>query len=204
MTKFKYFERPDLFTGFIDGETACDICQIAKPCFDAEIFYGEDSLSAICPECLAGGALHGKDIFTCEGDTKALEEQIKSLNPAMPDEAVKQLVRQKTAELEKTTPYLVTWQDWRWPCADGDYCVFIGFGSKPLYNRIAKNEGGLECFKSSVYYTLKDGADPGQLWTDAVPDKEIPDYAASNLFSTLFYVFKSLHSDHIITIWDCN
>lgn len=204
MINFKYFERPDLFTGFIDEVSACDICKRAKPCFDAEIFYGTDSLSAICPECLAGGALHSKDIFTCESDTKALEEQIKSLNPAMPDEAVKRLVRQKTTELEKTTPHLVTWQNWRWPCADGDYCVFIGFGSKPLYKRLAKNEGGLELFKNSLYYTLADASDPNELWADSISDKEIPDYAASSVFSTLFYVFRSLHSDGIITIWDCD
>jgi len=203
MTNFKYFERPDKLTGFIDEETTCDICQKIKPCFDAETFYGADSISAICPECLAGGALYSKDIFTCEGDSKALGKQIKSLNPAMPDEAVEQLVRQKTAELEKTMPHLITWQDWRWPCADGDYCTFIGFGSKPLYNRLAKNLDGLECFKNSIYYTIKDGTDPDQLWADAIPDKEIPDYAASSVFLTLFYVFKSQHSNDIITIWDC-
>ena len=37
---------------------------------------------------------------------------------------------------------------------------------------------------------------------DDVPQKRIQDYADSSNYSTLFYVFKRLHSDQIITLWD--
>jgi hypothetical protein len=35
-----------------------------------------------------------------------------------------------------------------------------------------------------------------------MPDKEISNYGESSQYSTLFYVFKSLHSERIVTIWD--
>jgi len=114
------------------------------------------------------------------------------------------IANQNTTELEKTTPHLVTWQDWSWPCADGDYCKFIGYGSRPFYNSLATTTTGEQLFKNSFYYNLKDDSDIDYLWQDVLPEKEVKDYNDSSELATLFYVFKSLHSDTIITIWDCN
>jgi uncharacterized protein CbrC (UPF0167 family) len=46
---FKYFDKPELFTGFREIETTCDICGQEKFCFDAEAFYGTEDLKSICP-----------------------------------------------------------------------------------------------------------------------------------------------------------
>jgi hypothetical protein len=97
---------------------------------------------------------------------------------------------------------LVTWQDWAWPCADGDYCTFIGYGSKALYNRLSKDNDGQWLFQLSLYYTLKNEEDADELWEEYMPDKAIKDYEASAEFDVLFYVFKSLTTDTIITIRD--
>lgn len=199
--KFKYFEYPELFVGFRDTEVTCDICRQRKMCFNAESFYGTLKLSSICAECLGSGKLNELDSFTCDGDIQKLMGQLRKLNPSFTDEEIKQSAKQKSFELEKTTPHLITWQDWSWPSAEGDYCKFIGYGSKPFYNHLAKNLSVIEFFKNSFY-------DPesyhDELWTDAVPDISIKHYDDSNQYSTLFYVFKSLHSDRIITIWDCD
>ena len=201
---FKYFDRPELFTGLLDSITTCDTCGQDKPCFAAEAFLGSENITSICPDCLASGRLLDTDIFTCEGDIAELKRQLKALNPASTDLEIDNIAKQKTAELEKTTPYLVTWQDWSWPCADGDYCKFIGYGSRPFYNTLATVTTGEELFKNSFYYNLKDDSDIDYLWKEVLPEKEVKDYNDSNKLTTLFYVFKSLNSETIITIWDCN
>ncbi|MFD3001193.1 CbrC family protein [Pontibacter toksunensis] len=116
---------------------------------------------------------------------------------------IEQQAREKTEELEKTTPHLITWQDWEWPCAEGDYCKFIGFGSKPLYRELSAGKPEKEFFSDSIYYTLL-GSDLEYLWSDVLPEKEVKDYNDSTQYSTLFYVFKSLKSDTVVTILDCN
>lgn len=201
---FKYFDKPEIFTELSDSVTKCDICGQEKHCFDAEVFFGEEDFTSICPECLAEGKLLNRDAFTCIGDITELKRQLKNLNPVLTELQIDDIANQKTIELEKTTPHLVTWQDWDWPCADGDYCKFIGYGSKPFYSSLATKTTGEKLFKNSFYYNLKDNSDVDYLWQDILPDEEVKDYNDSNEWATLFYVFKSLNSDSIITIWDCN
>lgn len=201
---FKHFDRPEIFTGLREIETTCDTCQQEKLCFDAEAFLGGDEITSICPDCLASGQLHERDIFTCDGDIAELKRQLKNLNSSLTDLQIDDIANQKTIVLEKTTPPLVTWQDWGWPCTDGDYCQFIGYGSRPFYNSLATTLTGEEIFKNSFYYNLKNDSDIDYLWHDVLPEKEVKDYNESSRMATLFYVFKSLNSDTIITIWDCN
>ena len=198
---FKYFDKPELFVGFRDTETNCDICTQKKFCFDAEGFYGRDELFSICPECLINGKLIDINSFTCEGDFLNLVQQLKHLNPSFTDTEIQEIAKQKTIELEKTTPQLITWQNWCWPCSEGDYCKFIGYGSKPFYQELAKDIPVKDFFKDSFYEGEIYFDD---LWTDVVPDVLVKDYEDSDQYGTLFYVFKSLNSDKIITRWDCD
>jgi uncharacterized protein CbrC (UPF0167 family) len=151
--------------------------------------------------CLSNGLLNDKDVFTCEGDIEELKRQLKVLNPTLDYLEIESVAQQKTKELEKTTPHLITWQDWSWPCADGDYCKFVGFGSKPLYRNLAADLQTEDFFKNSFYD--KD-SDTEYLWKEALPDKEIRNYEDSNKYGTLFYIFKSLNSNKILTVWDCD
>lgn len=200
---FKYFDRPDIFTDLKENENTCDFCEQTKSCFDAESFYGRENINAICPDCLATGKLYKTDAFTCSGDTVELKRQIKELYPNLTDKEVEQQVKVKTEELEKTTPHLVTWQDWDWPCADGDYCQFKGFGSKALFKRFSEGNNEKEFFVNSIYYNLRD-SDLDYLWEEVIPEKEIKNYIDSMEYGALFYIFKSLNSDKVVTIWDCN
>ncbi|WP_428661045.1 CbrC family protein [Runella sp.] len=202
--KFKYFEQPEKFAHFIEEKTHCSICEESKRCFDATAFYGEESIHAICSDCLANGKLKSYAITTCEGDTEELSRQLKTLSPALASNEIADIVREKTEELEKTTPQLISWQDWNWPCADGDYCSFIGYGSKALYNRLDKNNDGAWTFQLSLYYTVKDEEDADELWDEYMPAKAIKSYEESTEYDTLFYVFKSLISNQIVTIWDAS
>lgn len=200
--KFQYFAQPEKFGAFLEDETICACCQQTKHCLDASTFYGEEEIAAICLECLANGELKSRDIFTCEGDVEELTEQIQALHPEWSAAEVEKSVAEKTEMLEKTTPKVVSWQDWVWPCADGDYCTFIGYGSKALYNRLAKDKDGDWLFQRSIYHRLKYQADSDELWEESMPAKEIKDEAASQDYELLFYVFKSRSSDQLVTIWD--
>jgi uncharacterized protein CbrC (UPF0167 family) len=202
--KFRYFEHPEKFTGYLDKKTTCDTCGATKQCFDGSLFYGEETISAICPECLKNDKLKDRSIFTCEGDREELTRQLAKLHPELSNSEIKEIAQTKTIELEKTTPHLISWQDWAWPCADGDYCTFIGYGSKTLYNRLAKDKDGQWLFQLSLYYTVKNEEDADELWEEYMPDKAIKNYEASAEFDVLFYVFKSLTTDTIITLWDAS
>jgi hypothetical protein len=113
------------------------------------------------------------------------------------------MVKTKTNELETTTPQLITWQDWNWPCADGDYCKFIGYGSKPFFNRLSNSDSGKDFFLHSLYKVVNQ-TDTEYLWNDFMPDEEVNNYEDSSQYGTLFYVFKSLNSGKIVTTWDSN
>ena len=115
---------------------------------------------------------------------------------------IEPLILGKTSLLERTTPPLITWQDWEWPCADGDYCRFIGFGSRPLYERLATSTTGEELFKRSFSAGLEDDVDTDDLWESVLPEEEILDFQATSEMDTLFYVFQSLTTDTIVTIMD--
>ena len=199
---FAYFENPELYTGLQEHIATCHFCEEEKACFDAESFYGEDKINAICPECLTTGRLLEVDSFTCNGDIDGLRRQLIEMHPDMSNAEIEQLTLQKTSLLERTTPPLITWQDWEWPCADGDYCRFIGYGSQPLYERLATTGSGEELFKDSFYPGLEDDVEVDDLWESVLPENEIHDFQDSSEMDTLFYVFQSLTTDTIVTIMD--
>jgi uncharacterized protein CbrC (UPF0167 family) len=201
---FTYFDKAEKYSPLSEEAVSCDLCRMEKVCFDAELYYGTDQIDYICPECLAAGKLNDRDIFTCEGDIDELRRQLVVIHPDWSDAQIEGLAAEKTSVLEKTTPHLVSWQDWVWPCAEGDYCRFIGFGSKTLYASMAPGTDGMVLFKNSFYHTVADDVDVDEFWDDLLPEEDIADYNESADLPVLFYVFKSLHSDRIVTIWDSN
>ena len=202
--QFKYFKQPELFSSFIGEPVACGICNNDTKCFDASTFIGTEEIEAICPQCLSAGKLYEKDITTCNADIGELKIQLKALNKNGTDAEIDNMAFLKTNELEKTTPPLITWQDWDWPCAEGDYCQFIGYGSVPLYKKLAVDDDPMEVFETSIYYNLQEDSDAETLWEEDLPKKGIKNLKDSEEYATQFYVFKSIHSDKIITIWDCD
>jgi len=199
---FTYFENPEKFSPSIAGAVSCATCGEERVCFDASLYFGTEKISAICAGCLADGQLLSRDIFTCEGDRDELKRQVKALHPTWSESAISKVVEEKTTALEKTTPYLLTWQDGIWPCADGDYCVFIGYGSRPLYKALAGGASGEGLFLRSLVRGDDDDDETDFFWDDVMPEEEIDDHEASMAYSILFYVFRSMHSSSIITLWD--
>jgi uncharacterized protein CbrC (UPF0167 family) len=198
----KYFQSPEKFAIFHEGIVKCDICHTVARCFDASFFYGENSLDAVCADCLSSGKLGDIDSSTCQGDIGELKRQLRFINPSLQPAEIDRIATEKTLELEKTTPPVITWQDWDWPCADGDYCNFIGYGSRVLYEKLATNGDGKKLFSDSIYYNQEDETDAEELWDESMSLHEINNNDEAEALGVLFYVFKSMKSNKIVTVWD--
>lgn len=199
---FKYFDQPRLYASYTDHDTACEICRTVTKCFDATLFFGTAELQIICEQCLSDGKLNDLDVYTCEGDIEELESQLRTMQPSLSEPDLQALAKEKTLELEKTTPHIVTWQDWPWPAAEGDYCRFIGYGSKNFYQSHA-SASPKQFFEETLYHHVKDIKDADELWEE-MNEEEILSYDDSANYSTLFYVFRSIPTGRLVTVWDTN
>jgi len=199
---FKYFKDYQLFASLSEEPGVCEICDRSTICFD-NAYYGSEDIEHLCPQCLFEQKLFGKEVFTNSGDSAALKTQLRAKFKDLPESEILARADVLTRELEQATPHLVTWQDMEWPCAEGDYARFIGFGSKPFFNSLAPDGNGKALYERSLHEDLLEFYDDDE-WKDKVHDKMIRDLKDSSQYSIAFYVFQSLHSDKLIVWWDCD
>ena len=198
---YKYFIQPDRFAIFLPAPTRCDFCETEKRCFDGATFQGSEPIAAICEDCLATGKLRNRDTFVCEGDIVELQRQLQALKPEKREKTVSKYAGEITDDLERTTPPIFTHQSWYWPCSGGDYCGFLGYGSKSLYNLLATDGNGEDFFLETLYYTVEDLSDVDELW-EIMPEAAITNVNDVKFLDTLFYVFKSQSGRQVVTVWD--
>jgi uncharacterized protein CbrC (UPF0167 family) len=194
---FKYFDDYVNLTSLTKDKIECQICKTITICFDSAS-YGSEKMEHVCPNCIFDKKLYDKDISLNEGDISWLVLQLKEINKDLNENQIQENANKKTIELEKGTPHLLTWQDFEWPCLDGDYAKFIGFGSKPLFNSLALDAKGKKLFKKSIHPELMDDFEE-DFW-DEMPNKLITNLKETNGLGILTYVFKSLTSEKII-VW---
>lgn len=197
---FKYFKYPKRFGVFISGKHHCSICNWKGKCMDATLFYGEEMLDAICPKCLKAGKLKERQIFTNDGDTETLLDQLVALYPAATNEEIVAMARARTDELETQTPAILSWQDWKYPAIDGDYGQFIGLASQQDLNELAPNGDGKTFLQQILYRHFRVTETLDHLWEN-IPPKPFKDIEDSNR-DILVYLFKSLTSDKYVAVWD--
>ncbi len=198
---YKYFKYPNRLAAFHDEEQACDICKRTKACLDATSFYGEQELESVCEDCLKAGRLAEVNAFTTDADVEMLVEQLETLHPEWNKEKLLKDAKAKTDELEQRTPPILSWQEWKYPAMDGDYCQFIGFASKSDFEKLANGEDPKTFFASTLYDTFKEDTNIDGVW-NSIPNKRIKNVAQSNDYFLLVYLFKSLHSDTYVSLWD--
>lgn len=202
---YKYFKHPKRFVAFHDDETNCQICKEKKICLDASSFYGEDELDSVCEDCLKAGRLTEIGACTNDADAEMLVKQLKELHPNWTKKELYEDAKAKTDELELRTPPILSWQEWKYPAADGDYCQFIGFASKQDYERLALLEEEeidvKEFFASTLYDTFAEDTNIDGVWK-SMANRKIKNVAQSNDYFLLVYLFKSLHSETYVTVWD--
>ncbi len=197
---FKYFEKPLIYAAMTDGPCTCSICREKEQCFDARTFIPSGALEAVCGTCLAAGRLKEYKISTCTGDSEELKRQLNA-HQALKAEQADSLCNEKTAGLESTTPAIKRFKPWLWPSADADYCKFLGYGSVPLYKRLALTTGE-RLFKDTIYYNQVENSDSDYLWDAEMPLTEINSIEDLYGYDVQFYVFKSINSGKIVSIWD--
>lgn len=200
--QFKYFLQPERFANWLPLPAKCSFCEAETNCLDGKAFQGSDVFAAICAGCLSSGKLYGQDSYAFEGDIEALQHQLHLRKPEKSMKAVNARAGEITDELERTTPPIYTHQNWYWPCAGGDYCTFVGYGSKGLYDFLAPDGDGEELFKNSLYHTVEDLSDVDELWEENMPVEPIDSLNAAKALETLFYVFRPQQGSRVITVWD--
>ena len=202
---YKYFKHPKRFVAFHDDAITCQICKEKKNCLDASPFYGEDELEAVCEDCLNAGRLTEIGACTIDADTEMLVKQLEELYPNWTKKELFEDAKAKTDELELRTPPILSWQEWKYPAADGDYCQFIGFASKQDYERLAllgeEEMDGKTFFARTLYDTFAEDTNVDGIWK-SMADRKIKNVAQSNDYFLLVYLFKSLHSETYVSVWD--
>ena len=198
---YKYFKYPARYAVLQSEAAACSICEETKVCLETTPFYIEEEVDAICEDCLKGGRLPEIGACANDADVEQLFDQLEALFPEKTTEELLKEAKIKTDELELRTPPLVSWQEWKFPAIDGDYAQFVCFGSKRDYNKFASDGDGKKLLADSIIEELLEFTDVDAIWK-TLPDKQIKTVEQSNDYPLLVYIFKSLHTEKYVTVWD--
>lgn len=193
MVKFKYIKNYGKLIG-ISEKKECTICKKIDFCFSEKCkkCYNKQESLKRCPE-------EFRHIYTV-ARPEEIRKQLKESNPDWSEEKIAQIAKTRDNEIEHGTPSLNGYQWFKWPCLEGDYCEFIAYGCKPFYNNWSASKTGKEVFGESIHEESR-GYLYENFWEERVPDEKINTSEDTN-YATLFFVFKSLYSEKIITYID--
>jgi uncharacterized protein CbrC (UPF0167 family) len=195
---FRYFASPHQFSTYAEELQQCQLCGRVRAGYKGP-YYGVEHIDFVCEECLIVGRLADKNQITNEGDLEALQTQLKQRYPELTAEEVAQLAQQRTEELERRTPNLLTWQDWFWPAHCGDYCRFIKEVGKPDLVAIANDRDGKGFFRDHAVDV--DVSNMDAIWSAIRPDSPV---RHTESYSVGVYLFQCLECNQHVIIWDCD
>ena len=196
---FRYFRNPHRFSTYSERLQACDLCRETKPGYRGP-FYGSGRAEFVCEGCLAVGKLAEQGLATNDGDVGALRRQLHDLNPALDEERCERLVRERTTELERRTPHLVTWQDFEWPAHCGDYLCFIEEVGQPDLNALAQDGDGCSFLATHLHEQYREQLPTVELWSSIRPDSPRDN---ANAYTVGVWLFQCLHCGMYVILWDC-
>jgi len=197
---FRYFRQPHAFSIYVEEAKTCDGCGVLKAGYGGP-FYGRGGVQFVCEECLAAGRLAELQAFTCEGDIKALREQLRELHPELDDNGIKSLVQERITELEYGTPHIVTWQGFRWPAHCGDFCCLMKEAGKPDLNELEPDGDGRAFFGAHLYGRLRERTPVDDVWQSIRADSPKDNSIA---YHVGVYLFRCLHCGEHVILWDAN
>ena len=198
--KFTYFKNPKNYAGLLPGKYVCGICGYKDKCFEGESFYGENVVDAICWKCLNNGKLEAAGIYANDSDVEALFDQMTALNPNTSKEQLLAEAKAKINEVEYRTPPILSWQDWKFPALDGDFCEFLSFTSKAELNELAKDGDGKQFLIDHLQVDEENLINPEIVWYQ-LSEKKIESLEQTN-HDCLCYLFQSKVSGKYLIIWD--
>lgn len=197
---FKYFRKPKVLGGLLKEKHNCGICGYKTKCFEGESFYGEAIVDAVCYRCLKDGKLEGTGIFANDADVEALFDQMLALNPDKPKAELLIEAKSKINEIELRTPPILSWDDWKFPALDGDFCEFISFTSKPELNELAEDGDGKRFLMEHLRIDEENLINPEIVWYQ-LSDTKINVIEQTN-HNCLCYLFQSKVTGKYLVIWD--
>lgn len=190
---FRYFREPraEVVTTWQDDPGTCELCGSEAAGYSGP-FTGERDCDFVCERCLFDGKLRDADLSTNEGDVGALRRQLDQLPAPERD----RLVRERTDELERRTPHLVTWQDLSWPACCGDYARFEGEVGRAELTALAGGEDPWPWLLAHV----RDAEEVGFSAEDLAPQASRP----GKQWSLVVYHFACTVCGKSILHWDCD
>lgn len=199
-TDFRYFERPHDFSTYQAEPHRCDLCGRERPGYTDPFYGDDDQVEFVCEECLASGRLAERDLTTNEGDHAALKRQLAEQQPDLNVEQQAALSDARTAELETRTPDMVTWQDFFWPAHCGDYCRYVKEVGAPDIVRLAGDQDPITFLAEHLRDPMHD-SEAREVWESIRPDSPQDGRTA---YSVGVYLFRCLHCETPVLIWDCD
>jgi uncharacterized protein CbrC (UPF0167 family) len=135
-----------------DKPAICQCCGNQTEYYYGAMIYAVENVDCLCPECIASGAAAEKFDGTFIQDAEEISGGTE-----------------KTDELFKRTPGLVTWQGEHWLAHCDDYCAFIAYvGTKELDEMGIAEEVFADYAEMNEYdvrkYLEKDGSMVGYLF----------------------------------------
>jgi len=139
-------------------------------------------------------------IFANDADVEGLFDQMLTQNPNVPKEQLLAEAKAKINEVEFRTPPILSWQDWKFPALDGDFCEFVSFTSKEELNELAENGDGKQFLMEHLRVDDNNLINPEIVWYQ-LSDKKIDSIEQTN-HDCLCYLFQSKVSGKYLVIWD--
>lgn len=198
--KFQYFRDTKHYAGLLPGRYECGICGYKDKCFEGESFYGENIVDAICFKCVKNGKLENTGIFANDADVESLFDQMLALNPDTPKEQLLAEAKVKINEIELRTPPILSWEDWKFPALDGDFCEFVSFTSREELNELAVDGNGKQFLIDHLRVDEDNLINPEIVWYQ-LSEKKIVSIEQTN-HDCLCYLFQSRVTDKYLIIWD--
>jgi uncharacterized protein CbrC (UPF0167 family) len=197
---FRYFDHPHQFSTYRSEPESCSICGTERSGYGGPFYGYDDETDFVCEECLASGRLAEHRLWTNSGDQAALERQLRNLQPPLDEEALQALKSERTDELERRTPEVMTWQDFNWPAHCGDYCRFVKEVGIPDLERLAPDGDGLRFFASHCE-DIENIEHAREVWPGIRPDS--PESGAL-AYDVGVYLFECLTCGETVLLWDCS
>lgn len=198
---FRYFQDPHHFSSYSYEPDVCNTC--GQTCMVYEYGSGPEY---ICEQCLSEGRFTGEeeDYTTNEGDVSELRKQLGSLHPELLDEQIETLVQQRTTEIERRTPPVLTWQHFFWPVHCGDYCCYLKEAGKEDLNNLSPDGDGQSFLEGHLYdevLRMLRGTTIETVWQAVRPDS--PEYHDEYVLASVgVYLYQCLHCGEFVILHD--
>jgi uncharacterized protein CbrC (UPF0167 family) len=200
---YRYFAAPHTFSTYSAMARRCDLCGVERPGYGGPFAGGrrdEPRVRHVCEPCLRVGDLGQRDLCTNNADQRALREQLGSRHADDATDTVDGLVAERTAELERRTPPLVTWQPLLWPAHCNDYCRYVKEAGRPDLVLLAPDRDG-RAFLAAHGDGIEDLDHASEIWEGIRPDVPSDNAVA---YAVGVYLFQCLECGRYVILWDAN